>query len=349
MTSGSPVRRALWNGREGRLRTPWRLLVAAVVVALAGVGGVAAGAGLERLSSGSGPVLATVGGTVAQVVVIGGFTAGLLAAARWVDRHTFADLGLGWSRAWWADLGFGLALGVALPGVVFGLELAFGLVRVTGTVVARSGPTVPGTQGVPFALAFLLTGVYFVAVGLFEELLFRGYLLVNVAEGLGGLEPLGVRGGLAAATAVTSLLFGLGHAANPNASALGVATISLYGVFLAAGYLLTGRVAVPVGVHVAWNLSVSSVFGFPVSGVHTPVTLVAVEQTGPPLVTGGRFGPEAGLVSLVALAAGVGALLWWVRRREGAVRVQTSVAHPPLDGDSNARPDAATAERECDN
>lgn len=329
MERAPSVRDVLWNDRERRLRTPWRLLVGAVLVVVAGLGGVFAGAALEGFGT-VGPVAAAVAGTAGQVTTVGALTAGVLVAGVLVDRRRPTDFGLGRSRDWWADLAFGLALGVVLPGVVFGLELALGLVRVTGTVVARSGETLPAAPGVPFALAFALTGAYFVAVGLFEELLFRGYLLTNVAEGLRGV--LGVRHGVAVATALTSVLFGLGHATNPNASVLSVATIALYGGFLAAGYLLTGRVAVPVGLHVTWNLSVSSVFGFPVSGVRTPVTLVAVEQRGPALVTGGRFGPEAGLVSLVALAAGVGALALWVRWRQGTVGLHDSVARPSLRG-----------------
>ncbi|PSQ44514.1 hypothetical protein BRD17_03965 [Halobacteriales archaeon SW_7_68_16] len=102
-------------------------------------------------------------------------------------------------------------------------------------------------------------------------------------------------------------------------------TVALYGSFLAAGYLLTGRLAVPVGFHVAWNFSVSSVFGFPVSGVRTPATLVAVDVTGPAVVTGGRFGPEAGLVSLVPLAVGTAVLVAWVRHREGGLRIDTAI------------------------
>jgi len=319
-----PSARALvWNDREGRLRTPWRLALALAVVVLAGLAGALAGNAVAAAGRAGGPVVAAVAATVGQVLLLAALAAGLLAAAVALDRRRLRDLGLERSRAWWADLGFGLALGSVLPGVVFALEVAAGYATVTGTVVTRAGATLPPAAGVPFAVAFALTALYFVAVAGFEELLFRGYLLGTLAEGLRWRDSLGVRGALAGATVLTSAAFGLGHATNPSATGRGVVIIGLYGVFLAAGYLATGRLAVPLGVHATWNLSASSVFGFPVSGVSTPVTLVAVEQTGPALVTGGRFGPEAGLVSLVALAAGFGALAAWVRRREGAVALVT--------------------------
>jgi len=172
--------------------------------------------------------------------------------------------------------------------------------------------------------------VYFVAVGGFEELLLRGYLLANLSEGLRWVPRLGSRGAIGVATGATSALFGLAHLGNPNATPVAAVTITAYGAFLAAGYLLTGRIAVPVGVHVTWNLALSSVFGFPVSGVRTPATVIAVEATGPAAVTGGAFGPEAGLVSLAPLAVGTATLLGWAYWREGEVRVHESVAVPDL-------------------
>ncbi|MFB6151374.1 MAG: CPBP family intramembrane glutamic endopeptidase [Haloarculaceae archaeon] len=335
----SPVRRVSWNADERRLRAPWRLAVGVVCAVLCGVAGLLLGAALDGAVAGAGVVVATVAGTVGRSGVLLGAAGGVLFAARFVDRREQRDLGLGASAAWWADLGFGLALGVALPGLVFALELAAGLLRVTGTVVTRPSVAFPAGAGVPFAVAFALVAGYFAVVGFVEELVFRGYLLVNAAEGLCWAGPVGARAAAAAAAALTSVLFGVAHGSNPNATPLAVGTIALYGGLLAAAFLLTGRLALPVGFHVAWNLSVSSVYGFPVSGLTTPVTLVAVEQSGPALVTGGRFGPEGGLVSLVALAAGAALLAWWVRRREGQLALRESVATPDLRSSEDGRED----------
>jgi membrane protease YdiL (CAAX protease family) len=328
------VRALLWNDREARPRAPWRLCLGAVAVAVAAVPSALFANGLAALAEGTAAAaLAAAAATAVQVLVLAGLAAGLLLAASVVDRRRLRDLGIGVERDWWTDLAFGLALGVALPAVAFALELAAGYVRVTGTLVSRPWPSLPAASGTPFALAFALTAGYFVAVGVFEELLFRGYLLTNLAEGLRWFRRVGVRGALAGATVFSSAAFGLGHVLNPNATALSTLLVALYGAFLAAGYLLTGRLAVPVGVHVTWNLAVSSVFGFPVSGATTPATVLAVEQTGPALLTGGGFGPEAGLVSLPVLAVGVVALLGWVRWRDGDVSLRESVAVPDLRGD----------------
>ncbi|WP_436925874.1 CPBP family intramembrane glutamic endopeptidase [Halosimplex amylolyticum] len=342
------LRGLLWNDDEDRPRAFWRLGLATLLVLVGGIGGLVAASGLAAFAPSTAPAtLAALVTVAARTLPIAGFVAGILAAAWLIDRRRLVDLGLGRSRAWWADLAFGLALGVVLPGLVFALELAAGFLRVTGALVTRADPSLAVGPGVPVVVAVALTFAYFVGVGVFEELLFRGYLLTNVAEGLDGWFGVGHRGALAGAAAVSSLAFAVGHGSNPNVTPLAIANILLFGGFFAASYLLTERIAVAIGFHVTWNFSLASVFGFPVSGVRTPATVLAVEQSGPELVTGGSFGPEGGLVALVAFAAGVAALGWWVRLREGTLRWRAAVARPTLRRSASAET-AETAESTAD-
>ena len=343
MADSRSIRGLLWNDDESRPRAPWRLALAVVLLVAGGVGGFVAASGITALTpNAAGPTLTAVLTVVAQVVQVAGFVAGLVAAAVLVDRRYLADVGLRPSPAWWADLAFGLALGVALPALVFALEFAAGFLRVTGTFVTRSDPSLGIGPGVAPVAALALTLGYFVGVGVFEEMFFRGYLLPNVAEGLDGWLGIGSTGALAGAAVVSGLAFGVGHGLNPNVTALALANIALFGGLFAASYLLTERIAVAIGLHVTWNFSIASVFGFPVSGFTTPVTVVAVEQSGPALVTGGSFGPEGGLVALLALVVGVGALGWWVRWREGSLEWRVGVASPSLRGRLFADESAAT-------
>ena len=69
---------------------------------------------------------------------------------------------------------------------------------------------------------------------------------------------------------------------------------------------------------------------FPVSGWGTVgATFLSVEQSGPPLFTGGSFGPEAGILTIAASIVGVLVTMLWVRVRTGRVTLQTSLAEPP--------------------
>ncbi|MFC7046159.1 CPBP family intramembrane glutamic endopeptidase [Halobacteriaceae archaeon GCM10025711] len=322
------VTRFFWNDDQRRLRAPWRL---ALQVAL--IVGLAVGVNLLfnslfpllRSALESAPdsllpaVVRAVGGVLTGAVFVGAIWLGNYV----LDRRRFPDYGFHLGRDWWLDLGFGLVLGAALMTLVFLVELAAGWVTVTGTVQTA----VPGRS---FAAEFLATFVFFVSVGVYEELLLRGYLLRNLAEGLQWFDRVRPVAAIVAATVVSSLVFGVLHFFNPNATLVSTLGISFAGVFLAIGYVLTGELAIPVGVHVTWNFFQGPVFGFPVSGSQSAATLVAVEQHGPRVVTGGPFGPEAGLVGLGAILVGSVAITAWVRRRYGDVTLQERLVTPVL-------------------
>ncbi|WP_459193031.1 CPBP family intramembrane glutamic endopeptidase [Halosimplex sp. J119] len=331
MAESRALRDLFWNDDEDRLRALWRLGLATLLLLVGGIGGAVAGAVLAALAPGTAPPLVTAFvSVIARTLQTVGFVGGIVVAAWLIDRRRLVDFGLDRSRAWWADLSFGLALGVALAALVFAIELGAGFLRVTDTTAIRPESPFAIGSSVPVAVALALTFVFFVGVALFEELLFRGYLLANAAEGLDGWFGIGRRGALAGAVVLSSLAFAAGHGSNPGVTPLAIPNIALFGGLLAASVLLTDRIAVALGFHVTWNFSIASVFGFPVSGFTTPVTVLVVEQSGPSLVTGGGFGPEGGLVALVAFVAGVAALAWWVRLREGALRWSAAVTRPTL-------------------
>jgi len=245
-------------------------------------------------------------------------------AGRFFDRRRFANFGLHIDRNWWIDLGFGLGLGAALMGFIFAFELAFGWITITDTFHSE-------TTGLGFPAALTFRLLAFVCVGIYEELLFRGYQLKNMSEGLLAVPSLGPRGAILASLLISSALFGLAHAGNPNATAISTFNLILAGFFLALGYLLTGRLAIPIGLHITWNFFQGNVFGFPVSGsAANTTTLIAIDQGGNPLLTGGAFGPEAGLIGIVALLLGSVLIVVWTRARYGQAKMMESLAQPEL-------------------
>jgi membrane protease YdiL (CAAX protease family) len=242
-------------------------------------------------------------------------------ATRWVDRRPLGDLGLGLSRPFIHDFVAGLALGGLLMTLVFGLEWSMGWVRVTG--LFRSD------WGRPFALTILGPVVVFLAVGFLEELFSRGYLLRNLSEGL-RIGPLGPRAALVMGCVLSSVSFGLGHARNPGATPVSTFNIMLAGILLSLGYMLTGRLALSIGLHISWNFVQCSVFGFAVSGMTLLRTsVIATEQTGPEIWTGGAFGPEGGLVGVLAVLLGIFLIGVWVQLRYGHAALHVALLDPP--------------------
>ncbi len=240
-------------------------------------------------------------------------------ATRFFDRRPFRDLGFGLGRGWWLDLSFGMALGALLMTIIFLVEWALGWVTVTGAFETS------GT-GAPFALTILLPAAGFVCVGISEETVSRGYQLRNAAEGLNH-PAIGPRGAVLAAWVLSSVFFAALHADNPNATPLSTFNIILAGLMLGFGYVLSGQLAIPIGLHITWNFFQNAVYGLPVSGFETfGASFLSVEQGGSDLWTGGPFGPEGGLLAPVAMLLGVLLTALWVRLRGGKVSLYAPIA-----------------------
>ena len=125
------------------------------------------------------------------------------------------------------------------------------------------------------------------------------------ATGLITLLPLEI----ASATALIVLLLAAFHRCLTTATGL-----TLAGLFLAFGYTQTRQLWLPIGLHIGWNFFEGTVFGFSVSGMDWP-TLILQRPQGPELITGGAFGPEAGLIQLPALIIGGLLIYFYTRRR----------------------------------
>ncbi|MBZ0121738.1 MAG: CPBP family intramembrane metalloprotease [Sandaracinaceae bacterium] len=235
------------------------------------------------------------------------------ACCRFLDRRSLVELGLRVTRGFWLDLAFGVVLGALLMGAIALAERALDVA--TYAVRPSSGADVPDQVYVVVAL------YAFVAVAVNEELVSRGYHLTNLAEGLSFRWVSRERAVLAAAI-LSSLVFGLAHATNPHASITSTGNIVLAGLMLATGYLVTGELAIPLGLHLGWNFF-QNLFGMPVSGQDRfffGALLVRVEH-GPEWLTGGAFGPEAGMTGTLACVLGTLLVLGWVRIRKRELRI----------------------------
>ncbi len=310
-----------FDRETGRLRALWRLLVQFMAYALAVplLAGLLVPALLRSPGAVAGspmfPLVASMAGLVGAVLTV-------WLAGRLLDGRSFADFGFHLNRSWWLDLLFGMVLGALLMTGVFLVQLGLGWITVTGTFVS-------GLTGAPFWLAVLVPAAVFLCVGFYEELVSRGYQLRNAAEGL-NLPGVGPRNAVLVAWALSSAFFGFLHAANPSATLMSTVNVALAGLLLGFGYVLTGELAIPIGLHIAWNFFQGTVYGFPVSGLSVgSATFLKLDRGGPDLWTGGSFGPEGGLIAPAAMAVGVLLMGLWVRLRRGEVGVDARIAQGP--------------------
>ena len=305
---------------EGRLRALWRLgiqywaywVLGQLLSSLLLGGWLLAGSG----GPGGSPALLS-GGVNLLAAVLSVWLAGRL-----LDKRPFSAFGFHLGAGWWLDLLFGMVLGALLMTVIFLVELGLGWVRVTGAFETY------GTRA-PFAVSMLLPTASFLCIGLYEETVFRGYQLKNAAEGL-NYPSVGPRGAVLLAWVASSVFFGALHAGNPSATPQSTFNIVLAGLMLGFGYVLSGELAIPIGLHITWNLFQGAIYGFPVSGLGPfDATLLVTEEGGPDLWTGGSFGPEGGLLIPAIMLLGMSLIALWTRLRTGKVSPSTSLAEAP--------------------
>jgi membrane protease YdiL (CAAX protease family) len=211
---------------------------------------------------------------------------------RWVERRVVIELSRKRSILEFAS---GLALGALLFSVTIGILAAAGVYRVTG-----SNGWQPMLAGIP---GFILFGVL-------EEVIMRGILFRIVEQALGSWIALGI----------SAAIFGALHLLNPGATLLNALAISVEGgILLAAAYMLTRRLWLCIGVHIAWNFTQGGIFSVVVSGGASKGLLQA-RMVGPDWLTGGGFGAEASVVAWAVCATAGIALLVLAAKKGHIVR-----------------------------
>ncbi len=171
----------------------------------------------------------------------------------------------------------GIGIGVTFISMIMGILALLGLYRIDG-LNANSA-----------VLQILYMSL---VAGVVEEILLRGYFFRFVEEALGTWLSV----------ALSALLFGFLHAWNPNASFISSLSIALTaGVVLALLFAITRNLWIVIGMHYAWNFTLGGVYGAPVSGGEAQRFFNGILE-GPELLTGGEFGPEASVITVVVFS-----------------------------------------------
>lgn len=205
-----------------------------------------------------------------------------------------------------AGVGWLVGMGIMLAAAA--LMALFGAYRITGM-----------NEAVNLLTPLIVLGVL---PGINEEIIFRGVLFRVIEDGLGTWFAL----------ALSGLLFGAAHLANPNATWWTSLAIAIEaGLLLGLAYAWTRSLWFCMGLHAAWNFTQGPLLGIAVSGIELKGWLQASTQ-GPMLLSGGEFGAEASLLTVVLCTSLAG---WF-----GLRALKTGGIRPPF----WRRPQAANAD-----
>lgn len=197
-----------------------------------------------------------------------------------IERRRFSEYGLPMAKALGKDFWKGASWGfLALSGTLLATFLLHGF-RITGLAL----------HGTAIVSSVLGWGLAFALVGLFEEFLCRGYVQYTLASGI-GYWP---------AAFIVSAFFGFTHAFNPGETIVGAISAGLFGILFCLFLRRSGSLWIPVGFHAAWDWG-QAFYGVADSGIHPYHSVFASAFHGPMWLTGGTVGPEASIMTPIAL------------------------------------------------
>jgi membrane protease YdiL (CAAX protease family) len=270
-----------WN-RRGCLRAGWLILIYAVLASLCMIGTVRAYEAVMRLIAPGQAAAINSGMNIGfHVSLFLGAMVPAFLTIRFLHRRSFQALGFSFHDRVWIELLQGVTQGALMISVIFLLECSAGWTH------ARWSGLQPSSV-VRFGINYTLLFAFAAA---FEEALVRGYAFQMLVQGIGKET----------AVVLSSLVFGAAHFSNPNAGFLSLADTVLAGIWLSCAYLKTRSLWFPTSLHMSWNLSQGFIYGFPVSGVEFPHSLLRVTSEGRTWITGGSYGPEGGALTVCVL------------------------------------------------
>ncbi len=222
-------------------------------------------------------------------------------AAKFLDKRPPASIGFSFHSRFLIEYLQGVGIGIALVSLLFFLELSAGHLEVSFRHLS-------GALLKDILVIALLTTFFQSA---FEELFFRGYLFQTLIEGTNAFF----------AVLILSVLFGIGHLVTPNSSWIVAVNLSVFGAMHAIAYLKTRSLFMASGLHFSWNFFMRNVYSLPVSGTETSRSFLDVRASGPQWVTGGDYGPEAGIPALLLMIICSIFIWYWPGiRKESGIR-----------------------------
>ena len=223
--------------------------------------------------------IALAGGLV-SVFVYAGYV-------RLIERRPLVELSSGGVPG---ELGYGVGIGIGLFIVVAGALVLIGV----GQIERGDG-----------LAAIVPWGLWVVGTAISEEIVFRGVMFRILEERLGSWLAL----------AISAALFGGLHSANLNATVTSSLAIAIEaGALLAAAYMASRRLWLPIALHAGWNLAQLGLLGVQRPG-HSTHGVWSSRFLGPTLLSGGDWGPELSIVAMVVCLAVAAAYLALAKRR----------------------------------
>ncbi|MBW1295062.1 CPBP family intramembrane glutamic endopeptidase [Aquimarina litoralis] len=210
---------------------------------------------------------------------------GLYFNSKYLDKIDFSDYGLIFRRVTFSDFSVGILFGFLSVILMLLIGMYSEILVVSKIKSALNVPTL------------LLFGLKMFLVGVLEETFFRGYLFTNIYDGFKS-KILNRKQALLIALVLSSIFFGLAHMNTNNSSTISIVFLTINGIVWCIPFIITKNLGLSIGLHTAWNFT-QTLIGFTMSGNKATNSFYRIENNGFDLMTGGGYGPEAGILGLI--------------------------------------------------
>lgn len=239
---------------------------------------------INQMTTGSRSYLyANLFGTILSSIVV-------ILWARFYEKRSMNSLGFRGKKAL-RDYVVGLIIGFVMFSAVVGINVFTGAMTIEKVTSSLSSATIG------FIVLFFIG---FVFQGAFEEILVRGYLMVNV----------GVKHKVITAIIVSSIAFAFLHGMNPGISILALVNLVLISVFWGLYVICFDNLWGACAMHTIWNFVQGNFYGISVSGLNIADSVfVSTSVPGKELINGGAFGAEGGIATTIVIVFAI-IILW---------------------------------------
>ena len=189
-----------------------------------------------------------------------------------------------------------------LIGMIIGFimfSFAVGINLLTGAMTIKIT-----TSNLGFILLFLIG---FIFQGAFEEILIRGYLMVNI----------GKKHKMSTAIIISSIIFSIIHGLNPGMNIIPIINLILISIFFSLYVISFDNIWGACGIHSVWNFVQGNFYGIAVSGIKTADTIfVSTNVVGKEFINGGMFGLEGGIAVSIVVIVSIVILLIYMKTKK---------------------------------
>lgn len=159
-----------------------------------------------------------------------------------------------------------------------------------------------GIDAVPYIL-IMFTG--WIVQGASEEFLVRGIIMKFLSTKINIFISL----------LLSSILFAVLHLGNNSIGGGALINLTLFGIVMGLYVIKTNDIWGACGIHTAWNFMQGNIFGFEVSGINVPTgTLIDLNTSGSSFISGGAFGPEAGIICTIVILIFIAVLMYQISK-----------------------------------